>query len=1036
MTRASGLRRAPLLLLAAALVALAAFVVDEAPPASANHERDVWSATLTVRTLATGIGCVGEGNSAPINWCSTSSTLTSDDFQGRTKVNEVALFDNGNLSLRVFPGVPFTAGFKADAVLHVDGREFRFADARVTDRNVAVWRNSGLSWTAGQRVELKVTAEVWSTTLTVKTLAAGAGNYDTGLGCGQFHTVPTNQCSNSLTDNLFFYDDEGFRIYQILVTTDGNLQLGFSTTISDAMKAGLTLHLGTSSFRLADATVSSTAATWSSPGLSWSAGDAVSVELTPARAVPEVELSTERLDITSEGGSATFDVSLYRDPGAETTVSLVKTQYFQSEAGEPGHRWNLNAATVSPQTLTFTTGASGTWSTAQTVTVSAEGDQDELPEQLLILVLVQTAAADGDTAAVYEPVGGISNAALGVHVTIADGDPSGWPSDVDQSLLPRNLAALPGRYNKLGTYENSPLDLDWKFDLSWDAPSSTSATVQGYDLRYREVTDRGLPFGRVDVGTARNFLLRKVSGGATYEFQLRARTSEGDSAWVTLKRAARDAVNRVSNLRVNPAAGELQLSWNPPRGAASGYDVHYTSSGHHGTGSGKMNDPLPSGDPSSSWVDAGHSGQATSFTISGLQPRQHWVRVRVQSPPGDAPWWIGSATPLAISGASGEISIIPESGDSQPLQVNSEYGALIAQMREWRNDPQWVSYKSHTDRWDRALLAFGETVADTSLTPMTADEAQAFADKGWERWVNVALALEQIEGFKAILELVGNRGGAPLNEGPPNNAEPGNAEPGNGPTPEPEPTPPANQAPTVASALSDATITSERGTQQVSLAGVFADADGDSLSVSAQSSNQSVATVSAAADYSSLTLTARARGTATITLTAADGNGGSVSDTFTVAVKAAPVVASALSDLGLTEGATQDVSLSGVFRDADGDALTLTTDTSDEAVANAFAFQETLTIVAVSAGTATITVTAEDADGNTVSDTFELTVRAPEPEPEAPARSDVVARYDADGDGAINVKEYIQALRDRAAGRLTDAEWEQLLNAYLAFAYG
>ena len=67
-------------------------------------------------------------------------------------------------------------------------------------------------------------------------------------------------------------------------------------------------------------------------------------------------------------------------------------------------------------------------------------------------------------------------------------------------------------------------------------------------------------------------------------------------------------------------------------------------------------------------------------------------------------------------------------------------------MVEWRNDPKWRSYKSHTDRWDRALKAFGEMVADTSLTAMTAAEAQVFADRGWTRWVEVAKALKQIEG--------------------------------------------------------------------------------------------------------------------------------------------------------------------------------------------------------------------------------------------------------------------------------------------------
>ena len=70
---------------------------------------------------------------------------------------------------------------------------------------------------------------------------------------------------------------------------------------------------------------------------------------------------------------------------------------------------------------------------------------------------------------------------------------------------------------------------------------------------------------------------------------------------------------------------------------------------------------------------------------------------------------------------------------------------LIGRMNDWRNDPQWVSHKSHTDRWDRALLAFGEPVADTSLTPMTDAKAQSLADTPWgERWVPVAAALKTV----------------------------------------------------------------------------------------------------------------------------------------------------------------------------------------------------------------------------------------------------------------------------------------------------
>ena len=99
---------------------------------------------------------------------------------------------------------------------------------------------------------------------------------------------------------------------------------------------------------------------------------------------------------------------------------------------------------------------------------------------------------------------------------------------------------------------------------------------------------------------------------------------------------------------------------------------------------------------------------------------------------------------------------------------------------------------------------------------------------------------------------------------------------------------PVNDAPTVASAIADATIASETGTHEVALSGVFTDADGDALTLSASSSDTAVATVSVAAEYASLTVRAVSAGTAMITVTAEDADGNRVSDTFAVTVSAPP----------------------------------------------------------------------------------------------------------------------------------------------------
>ena len=262
--------------------------------------------------------------------------------------------------------------------------------------------------------------------------------------------------------------------------------------------------------------------------------------------------------------------------------------------------------------------------------------------------------------------------------------------------------------------------------------------------------------------------------------------------------------------------------------------------------------------------------------------------------------------------------------------------------------------------------------------------------------------------------------------------------------------PKPNSAPTVASALGALSGLRKGDTRQVSLAGVFTDADGDALTITASSLNDNVAT--ATVNGQRLTVSAKQAGTATITVTAADGRGGSVADAFTVTVavapkpNSAPTVASALGALsGLRKGDTRQVSLAGVFTDADGDALTITASSLNDNVATATVNGQRLTVSAKQAGTATITVTAADERGGSVTSAFSVTVEAnvapqPEPEPEqvdtpepeqeqeqqeesgSASDSDlpaIVQAYDKDGSGKIEQGEWALAIADYSAQKLT-----------------
>ena len=90
------------------------------------------------------------------------------------------------------------------------------------------------------------------------------------------------------------------------------------------------------------------------------------------------------------------------------------------------------------------------------------------------------------------------------------------------------------------------------------------------------------------------------------------------------------------------------------------------------------------------------------------------------------------------------------SGTERPtVTLTRELYALIQQIEGWRDDPALSGHRPHVARWNRVLLAFGWEVkpaSDGSLEPMSAAEAQGYADRGWTRWVAVAAALRDIEG--------------------------------------------------------------------------------------------------------------------------------------------------------------------------------------------------------------------------------------------------------------------------------------------------
>ena len=233
-------------------------------------------------------------------------------------------------------------------------------------------------------------------------------------------------CDSRLTDDALSYDGSSLVIAALEVASDGALQITFDSTLGASAKQVLTLHVGSGQFPLANASASDTTLFWTNPGLSWSVGDTVEVKLTGGPYWTGVDLyggglvhhsdGAQTLDITSESGSNNFLVRLDQAPTANVTITLQKNFTQCSGCGREYHG-DVNAATVSPKTLTFTT---SNWQTGQTVTVTGVPDSDSVHEHLGIWAVVSIASgADSDDP--YRNPERVN----GVWVTIRDGSDAG-----------------------------------------------------------------------------------------------------------------------------------------------------------------------------------------------------------------------------------------------------------------------------------------------------------------------------------------------------------------------------------------------------------------------------------------------------------------------------------------------------------------------------------------------------------------------------------------------------------------------------------
>ena len=326
---------------------------------------EIWCATLTVKALDGGnhFGCA---NAQSGKACSNSSTLTEDEFTHASTdyaVASVQVRSNGQLRLWVNPDL---ATGSESLVLHVGSQTFAFQAADTEGANYRYWNNSGLSWSAGEAVALKLTeavaAEVilpaprlpsvddpnavWMATLTVATLGSNQYGYKGSQG--------------GLTDTAFTYlgDDTPlsggtYREVGTLYTIDelsyhtgtGQLLFSLNDEFVGGSAANIFVDVGGTQRSFSQGTYSSGPHTYTFtfPNPSWSAGDEVTVKIV----VLEEANGPENLAATSTESGDQFDVTLtWVAPTSGGTVTGYRVEYQP----DPALQWRTLESSQSDRT--------------------------------------------------------------------------------------------------------------------------------------------------------------------------------------------------------------------------------------------------------------------------------------------------------------------------------------------------------------------------------------------------------------------------------------------------------------------------------------------------------------------------------------------------------------------------------------------------------------------------------------------------------------------------------------------------------------
>ena len=444
----------------------------------------------------------------------------------------------------------------------------------------------------------------------------------------------------------------------------------------------------------------------------------------------------------------TLDIILSKALTDAVVLSVSQTSGDATGSGT-GKDWEKLSASA------CVTGSSG--DTSLSCTIVVKGDNTSESDETIQLTLAVTS---GTVSAGTRSV---------MTVTIENDDEApvapGVPEDVTVIRGDGQLGLLWQPPASWGTWPAASFEVQWKLSSANNTQWEYVKTAGSFAV----VTPTGTSFiftgPQTDVGSA----TYTVTNGTAYDLRIRAVTQETgtdgmqeshfrESSWVSVY-GYTPSEHPHGDPPGKPTLTYVQTGTNAPTASTLSFTIPCVTPGNAPVTDYTLRAelqvwPYP---VSTQHFTVPSPCRTITVTLTGLTAsRPYGVRAFARN-------LVGRRSELSDSNAgtttSGQGTIRPPGVITPDLAA---YEALIGKIRDWRNDSRYVSDKRHTDRWDRVLLAFRQPVSDSSLTAMSAAEAQRYADRGWTRWVEVAAALREIESAHPVVTIAG---GDPVTEG-------------------------------------------------------------------------------------------------------------------------------------------------------------------------------------------------------------------------------------------------------------------------------